>query len=119
MDNHRSLMYGNGFIRKSSRCARTGTKNGQNTREPTLAVLYGEITALSAALGEYWQTVVRTNVGAVRQPLVDAPGVEDMAAWVVKRIEIGQRHRNRDREQAAKPRRSSASLAAKRRKRSA
>ena len=55
-------------------------------------VLY-VLTVPSAA--KYWQAVVRANVGAVRQPLVDAPGVEDVGACVVKR------HRNRDCEQAA------------------
>lgn len=51
------------------------------------AVLY-VLTMPSAALSEYWQAVVRANVRTVGQPLVDAPGVEDVAACVVRGIEI-------------------------------
>ena len=51
------------------------------------AVLY-VLTMPSAVLGEYWQAVVRANVRTVGQPLVDAPGVEDVAACVVRGIEI-------------------------------
>ena len=69
----------------------------RETLRPTWPMCSGTVlyvlTVPSAA--EYWQAVVRANVGAVRQPLVDAPGVEDVGACVVKR------HRNRDCEQAA------------------
>jgi hypothetical protein len=69
----------------------------RETLRPTWPMCSGTVlyvlTVPSAA--KYWQAVVRANVGAVRQPLVDAPGVEDVGACVVKR------HRNRDCEQAA------------------
>ena len=53
-------------------------------RSPLYYVLPTEPSPSSAALGEHWQAVVRANVGAARQPLVDAPGVEDVAACVSK-----------------------------------
>ena len=56
-------------------------------RSPLYYVLPTEPSPSSAALGEHWQAVVRANVGAARQPLVDAPGVEDVAACVPKGVE--------------------------------
>ena len=53
-------------------------------RSPLYYVLPTEPSPSSAALGEHWQAVVRANVGAARQPLVDARGVEDVAACVSK-----------------------------------
>ena len=57
------------------------------------AVLYGATngaTVCSAALLEHWQAVVRADVGAVRQPLVDARGVEDVTTWDGQKREAGE-----------------------------
>ena len=63
------------------------TTFAKNKRRPQSTPVPTEPSPSSAALGEHWQAVVRANVGAARQPLVDAPGVEDVAACVSKGVE--------------------------------
>ena len=63
------------------------TTFAKNKRRPHSTPVPTEPSPSSAALGEHWQAVVRANVGAARQPLVDAPGVEDVAACVSKGVE--------------------------------